>query len=108
MRGAGEIVTVLTSGVTVDAYSGESSPNWSDSTTRDIPLLAPPEPRPSQEPVLDARNSVVSGWTLYMPIGSGVTSYERVRVRGIDYPVLAQPAVWGDKGEVVQVSRTEG
>jgi hypothetical protein len=108
MQGAGEVVTVLTAGTTVDAYSGQASPDWAHATTRDVVTLAPPEPRPSDEPVADARNAVTSGWTLYLPLGSGVQPYDRVRVRGIDYPVQGQPAVWGSKGEVVQAFRTEG
>jgi hypothetical protein len=106
--GAGELVVVLTPGTTVDAYSGRPEPDWAHATTRDVYTLAPPEPRPSDEPVTDARNAVVSGWTLYLPIGSNVSPYERVRVRGQDYPVQGQPAVWGTKGEVVQAFRTEG
>lgn len=108
MQGAGEELIVLTAGVTVDAYSGQPSPDWSHPTERTVLTLAPPEPRPSEEPVEDARNSVVSGWTLYVPRGSQIRPYERVRVRGIDYPVQGEPAVWGSKGEVVQAFRTEG
>ena len=108
LTGAGEVVTVITPGTTVDAYSGEASPDWVHTSTRDVTTLAPPEPRPSDERVEDARNAVVSGWTLYLPIGSAVSPYERVRVRGIDYPVQGEPAVWGSMGEVVQAFRTEG
>jgi hypothetical protein len=108
MQGAGEEVVVLTAGVTVDPYSGQATPDWTHSTQRSVYTLAPPEPRPSDEPVEDARNAVVSGWTLYLPIGSNVSAYERVRVRGIDYPVQGTPAVWGTKGEVVQAFHKEG
>jgi hypothetical protein len=108
VEGAGEAVVIVTAGTTVDAYSGQASPSWSNATTRTVYTLAPPEPRPSDEPVEDARNAVVSGWTLYLPIGSGVRPYDRVRVRGIDYPVQGEPAVWGNRGEVVQAFRTEG
>ena len=108
MQGAGEVVTVLSAGTTVDAYSRAASPDWTHATTRDVLTLAPPEPRPSDEPVEDARNAVVSGWTLYLPIGSGVRPYDRVRVRGVDYPVQGEPATWGNRGEVVQAFRTEG
>jgi hypothetical protein len=108
MQGAGEVVTVVTPGTTVDTYSGQASPDWVHTTTRDVATLAPPEPRPSEEPVEDARNAVVSGWTLYLPAGTTISPYERVRVRGIDYPVQGEPAVWGSKGVVVQAFRTEG
>lgn len=108
MQGAGEVVTVLTPGTTVDAYSGQASPDWTHTTSRVVRTLAPPEPRPSDEPTEDARNAVVSGWTLYLPLGTGITPYERVTVRGRDYPVQGEPASWGSKGEVVQVFRVEG
>jgi hypothetical protein len=104
----GETVVVLTAGTSVDPYSGDSVEDWSSPTERSVVTLAPAEPRPSQEPVQDARNSVVSGWTLYLPAGDPITERNRVRVRGEDYPVQGQPADWMGAGVVVQAYRTEG
>jgi hypothetical protein len=70
------------------------------------------EPRPSGEPVQDARNAVTSGWTLYMPAGVTITPQSRVRVRGLVYDVLGEAADWRlgswRPGLVVQCERTAG
>lgn len=102
-----ETVTVLTAGTTTDPYSGETVEDWTTPTERDVTTIAPLEPRPSSEPVQDARNALVSGWTLYLPSGDPITARNRVRVRGEEYPVQGQPADWG-AGIVVQAFRTEG
>lgn len=73
-----------------------------------IVTLAPAEPRPSAEPVQQARNSVTSGWTLYLPYASDVTEHDRMRVRGVTYDVLGEPADWFSAGLVVQVEHTKG
>jgi len=103
----GETVTVLTAGTVVDPYSSQNAEDWDHPTERVVTTIAPPEPRPSDEPVQDARNAVVSGWTLYLPPGDPITRYNRVRVRGEVYPVQGQPADWG-AGVVVQAFGTEG
>jgi hypothetical protein len=103
----GETVTVLAAGTVTDPYSDEDTESWDEPTERDVVTVAPPEPRPSDEPVQDARNSVVSGWTLYLPPGDPITRTNRVRVRGEVYPVQGQPADW-PMGVVVQAYRTEG
>lgn len=104
----GEQVTVLTAGTVNDPYSGEPVEDWGNPTERTVTTLAPAEPRPSDEPVQDARNAVVNGWTLYLPAGDPITERDRVVVRGEEYPVRGTPAVWADKGVVVQAYRTEG
>ena len=103
-----ETVVVLTAGTTTDPYSGESSESWTSPTERAVTTLAPPEPRPSSEPVQDARNAVVSGWTLYLPAGDPISAANRVRVRGVEYPVQGQPADWLNAGVVVQAFKTAG
>lgn len=105
-----ETVIVLTAtSTTFDAYSNTNLPDWSTTPTeRPVTTLAPPEPRPSDEPVQDARNAVTSGWTLYLPAGDPVTRLNRVRVRGQDYPVQGVPGDWFGAGVVVQAFRTEG
>jgi hypothetical protein len=107
---AGETVTVLVAGTETDPYSGEETPSWDvpHASETDARTLAPPEPRPADEQVQDARNSVTSGWTLYLPVDTPVTAYDRMRVRGIEYPVQGTPAMWHDVGLVVQCYVTEG
>lgn len=104
----GEKIVVLTAGLEEDPYSGEFVASWEWAPEeREVVTLVPPEPRPSQEPVQEARNALVSGWTLYLPAGDPITAENRVRVRGVDYPVQGQPADWG-VGVVVQAFKTEG
>lgn len=103
----GEAVTVLTAGTATDPYSGQPAESWDNPLERDVVTIAPLEPRPSDEPVQDARNAVTSGWTLYLPPGDPITRRDRVRVRDVVYPVQGEPADWG-VGVVVQAFRTEG
>lgn len=102
-----ETVAVLTAGTSTDPYSGETVEDWTTPTEREVTTIAPLEPRPSSEPVQDARNALVSGWTLYLPAGDPITARNRVRVRGTVYPVQGEPADWG-VGVVVQAFGTEG
>lgn len=110
----GETVTVLAGTPVVDPYSGEETgTDWDAPTSVDVTGVAV-EPRPSGEPVQDARNAVTSGFTLYFPAGSVVTAANRVRVRGHVYSVIGEPADWRSPytgwapGIVVQVGRVEG
>lgn len=103
----GETITVRTAGTATDPYSNDPVQDWDNPTTRTVRTLAPAEPRPSGEPVQDARNAVTNGWTLYLPPGDPITAYDRVVVRGEEYPVQGTPADWG-VGVVVQAYRTEG
>lgn len=104
-----EVVTVLTAGTIADPNAGgELVEDWTTPTERTVTTVAPAEPRPSQEPTQDARNSLVSGWTLYLPPGDPITHSNRVRVRGEVYPVQGTPADWLGAGVVVQAYRTEG
>lgn len=109
----GESVDVLTAGTVTDPYSDEPVADWSTPTEVAVTGVAV-EPRPSQEPVQDARNAVTSGFTLYMPAGAEIGPQSRVRVRGEVYDVLGEPAEWVNPftgwapGIVVQVGRTEG
>ena len=107
----GETVQVLSAGASTDPYSGEPVADWSSPTEAPVEGVLC-EPRPSGEPVQDARNAVTSGWTLYMPAGAVVTPQNRVRVRGVVYDVLGEPADWRlgpwRPGLVVQCERTAG
>lgn len=109
----GETVTVHSADTVTDPYSGEASPSWDNATTRDVDGVAV-EPRPSGEPLQDARNAVVSGFTLYFEPGYEPTAYDRVTVRGALHQVIGEPADWRSPltgwhpGVVVQVERVEG
>lgn len=108
----GETVLVLTGTPVVDPYSGETTgTSWATPTQVSVDNVLC-EPRPSSEPVADARNAVTSGFTLYMPAGTAITPANRVRVRGLDYDVLGEPSDWRlgswRPGLVVQTSRVAG
>lgn len=103
----GEPVVVLSATTTTDPYSQATVEDWTTPTERAVTTTAPPEPRPSDEPVQNARNALVNGWTLYLPAGDPVSARNRVRVRGEVYPVQGTPADW-PMGVVVQAYRTEG
>lgn len=106
---ASETVTRLRAATVTDPYSGEAvSSDWDNATESDLDTLAPAEPRPSNEPVQNARNAVVDGWTIYLPRGSDVTSRDRLRVRDVDYSILGEPADWLGAGVIVQCERVEG
>lgn len=105
-----ETVVRIRAGVEIDPYSGEpTGEDWSPDAVAELPIvtLAPAEPRPSSEPVQDARNAVTSGWTLYLPTAD-VTSRDRMRVRDVTYHILGEPSDWMGAGIVVQCSLTEG
>lgn len=110
----GETVTIQAAAEgDVDPYSNEPSLDWENPVETVVEGVGV-EPRPSQEPVQDARNAVTSGYTLYLPSGVTITSRSRVVVRGEVYGVLGEPAVWRspftgwEPGVVVQLERTEG
>lgn len=112
----GETVIVLTGTPILDAYSGlPTGTDWTTTPPSEVPVdnvLC--EPRPSSEPVQDARNAVTSGFTLYvqtrlvMPV---IVPTNRVRVRGVDYDVLGEPSDWrmgSFGGLVIQTKRVAG
>lgn len=103
-----ETVTRLRAGTATDPYSNDAAEDWATPTEADVTTLAPAEPRPSGEPVQDARNAVTSGWTLYLPEDFDITARDRVRVRGDVYKVLGRPASWLGAGLVVQCDLVEG
>ena len=112
----GETVIILTGTPITDPYSSEQTgTSWVTPTQVSVGNVLC-EPRPSGEPVQDARNSVVSGWTLYLldglPTGATLTPANRVRVRGLDNEVLGESADWRlnsvSRGMVVQTKRVSG
>lgn len=110
----GETVERLRATAITDPYSGELTElSWDSPDELAIDYVAV-EPRPSSEPLEDARNAVVSGYTLYMEYGSDITSADRVRVRGVVYEVEGEVAPWRNPftghtpGLVVQAYRKAG
>jgi len=109
----GEDVQVLSAGQKADPYSGETAESWDSPSEVTISNVLC-EPRPSGEPVQDPRNAVTSGWTLYLqaPPAAPITAANRVRVRGIVYQVIGDPADWRmglrRAGLVIQTGRTDG
>lgn len=105
-----EVVTRLRAvATTTDPYSQTPVADWTVAPVEHrMQTLAPPEPRPSSEPVQDARNAVTTGWTIYLPAGADVTARDRMRVRGEVYDVLGDPAAWADAGVIVQLEKTRG
>ena len=103
-----ETVVVVTEGTDADPYSGDVGTTGSEVEVPNCLL----EPRPSGEPRQDARNAVVSGFTVYMPPGTEIGPQNRLRARGGTFSVLGEPAVWRfgewEPGIVVQCERTEG
>lgn len=117
----GETVTLLTPGTILDPYSGEASQAWelgdgeeweTEPVGQEVSQVGV-EPRPSSEPVQDARNAVTSGYTLYLP-SIEVSPQQKFIVRDETYDVLGEAAEWVNPftgwapGLVVQVGRTEG
>jgi hypothetical protein len=109
----GETIDVLTAGTTTDPYSGKPTADWDNATSVSVSGVAV-EPRPSGEPLQDARNQIVNGFTLYLPAGTAINAQSRVVVRGNTYDVLGEPADWRSPfdgwqpGLVVQVERSRG
>ena len=108
----GETVGVLTAGTSTDDY-GNTVTDWDAATEVPVDGVGV-EPRPLGESDVDARNSVTSGFTLYMPAGTVVKASNRVRVRGTVWDVDGDPAVWRspftgwEPGVVVQCRRVDG
>jgi head-tail adaptor len=109
-----ETVTRLRAGTVADPYSSSgSTTSWDAATRLDLEATAV-EPRPSGEPVQDARNAVVAGYTVYLAGRPDITAQDRLEVRGESHDVIGDPADWRSPfstwapGLVVQTSRSEG
>ena len=104
----GEMIQVLTAGTKPDPYTTDDVEDWNNPTSRTVKTVAPPEPRPmAGETEQLTRNTITSGWTLYLPAGDPINYKNRVSVRGVVYPVQGTPSDWG-MGVVVQAFHTEG
>lgn len=110
----GETVTRVR-GVTVDdPYSGEDTAfDWDAATELDIPGCGVAA-GPTTDPNFDARDMVVSDFTVYAPAGTEVFPSDRVIVRGFACEVVGRPFEWRSPytgwtpGVVVQANVVEG
>jgi len=108
MIGGTETVTLL-AGDTVDRYGDPVSNPEDDVEVADVVV----SPGPAPESTEAGREGVTVDLTLYMPEGTDVERAQHVTVRGHEYEVVAQPAVWTGgyltPGQVVvEVRRAEG
>lgn len=111
-----ETITRKRRAVITDPYSNEPTGlgPWDSAAEAILDGEWAVEPRPSSEPVQDARNAVVSGFTLYGPYEPDLTPQDRVLVRGNWYDVDGVVANWADPftdqevGSVVQTKVVDG
>lgn len=110
----GETIQILTAKTKTDPYSGTTTLDWDqEPDSVDLPDVLC-EPRPVGEPLLDARNMVTSGWSLYCQTIPATlpTSQNRVKVRGKVYEIDGEPADWvmgsWHPGIVIQAKVIEG
>lgn len=110
----GETVIRLRGVPVTDPYSNEETTlDWS--TPSELPIdfvaVAPGTP---VEPILNARDSVISDFDLYFDPGADITAADRVTVRGLEYLVIGNLADWRNPftgenpGLVLQVKRVDG
>lgn len=109
-----ETVTVLRGTPVADPYGGtDTGLSWDDPARTDVEATAL-EPRPSSEPTQDARNSVTTGYTVYLTGQPDVTAQDRVEIRGETYQVDGAPADWRSPfsswqpGLIVQTTQVAG
>lgn len=110
----GETITRIRAGVVLDPYSNEETGlDWDAVIETDIANVAL-EPRPSSEPVQDARNAVTSGFTLYAWRAVDLTPADKVRMRGVVYDIDGEPADWRNPysgrlvGTIIQTKAVDG
>lgn len=106
-----EVVTVLRPVIGTDGY-GDPYTDWSVPTRTDVQALGV-EPRPSAEPVMDARNATTSGFTVYLPPSWDILPGDRLEIRGNAYDVIGDAQDWRSPwgwrpGLIVQTQRTVG
>lgn len=110
----GETVVRIRRVPVLDPYSQEVTGYTWDGAPETPILNVAVEPRPSTEPLQDARNAVVSGFTLYMKSGNDVQPTDRIGVRGVVYDVDGETAEWRNPytgtlaGLVVQTKKVAG
>lgn len=68
----------------------------------------PPEPLSSVELIAAGRESVTSGFRLYLSTRADVLTTDRFLIRGEVFRVEGEPALWSGSCLVVELSRIEG
>jgi hypothetical protein len=90
----GETVTRLRGVATDDPYSSEDTVlDWTTPAELDIPGCAVAS-GPTADPNIDARDMVVSDFTVYAPAGTEVWPVDRVVIRGFVCEVVGRPFDW--------------
>ena len=111
----GEQVQVIRPVPVLDEYSQEIT-RWSFDGAQPETLTErfAVAPRTSPEEPVKGRSPVYSGFTLYGPVGHGISHRDRVIVRGETYEVDGEIADWISPhtghafGSVVNLTRSEG
>lgn len=110
----GETVTRLRGVAVDDPYSDEDTAfDWDAADELDIPGCGVAAGT-TTDPNLDARDMVVSDFTVYAPAGTEVFPSDRVIVRGFICEVVGRPFEWRSPytgwtpGVVVQANVVEG
>lgn len=110
----GETVTRVRGAAVDDPYSGEdSSYDWDAADELDIPGCGVAAGL-TTDPNMDARDMVVSDFTIYAPPATEVFPSDRVIVRGLVCEVVGRPFEWRSPytgwtpGVVVQANVVEG
>jgi hypothetical protein len=117
----GETVTRVRAQDVLDPYSGETiDKEWPDlDESGDIPGVVDVEgcavwQGSSTEPILDARDMVVSDYTVAAPAGADIVAGDRVLIRGLLCDVAGRPFDWRSPftgwapGLIVQANLVEG
>lgn len=86
-------IEVLTAQKTTDPYSGEPVDDWTQTPSTVTVKGCDVQPGTTQEYLLN-RDNVLVAWTVFAPVGTQVTAYNRVRFNGTVYTVYGQPAEW--------------
>lgn len=74
----------------VDRY-GNPVPGWADPVSVGVFAVSP---RESVEEDTVGRRPIITGLTVYAPLGTAVAARDRVTVDGALYDVEGEPAVW--------------
>ncbi|MGN6589502.1 MAG: hypothetical protein ACTHKE_04345 [Sphingomicrobium sp.] len=88
-----DTVTVLRAGTTIDPYSQlATAGDWDHPTSWDV-RGCDFQPGASSEQLIGRDFSEIGG-TVFAPIGTDVTEYDRVSFQGTVYDVDGKPEVW--------------
>lgn len=110
----GETVVRLRGSASVDPYSGEATgTDWAAPDRLEVYGCAF-DPGGSQEPLEDGRSVVITRPKVYAPADADILPGDRLEVRGVEYEIEGDPAVWRspftgwEPGMVVNLERVTG